>query len=324
VLAIGSVRTPTLQKAPPPLAAESRHEDFLSDLLLDPGGSSCPHQDGQSNIAFQLSDTVGPTGSYFRGSITRPTYLLSTLSVVGHPTPPKTRFPPAGQALTGRELHPLGSNPDFQGDIRFSSPFRPSLSWRTGKVTKTGQCNHGLLYPFLQSLPRYNDWRGAPMSVSENGPCVNVRRVPGFLESSSRPGGTMQPHGPISGARPPACRGCGTARPKGCASGAWCRSGPPRPRRQARFSSRRRVRAHSAPRPHTARRPWPTDAYPARLGAWWPATPETAARLRRRWPTDHQPQARCGPEPRQLRYSETRRAAETKRDDVVPHRHQGT
>ena len=64
--------------------------------LLDPGGSPCPHQIGQGDIAFRFSDTVGPTGTYFRGSITRPTYSLSTLYVVSHLTPHKTRFPSAG------------------------------------------------------------------------------------------------------------------------------------------------------------------------------------------------------------------------------------
>ena len=64
--------------------------------LLDPGGSLGPHPNGQSDIAFRLTDTVGPTRTGFRGSITRPTYPLSTLYAVGHPTPHKTRFPSAG------------------------------------------------------------------------------------------------------------------------------------------------------------------------------------------------------------------------------------
>ncbi len=80
----------------PVTSCENHSADFLSDLLLDPGGFLGPHHDGPRDIAFQFSDTVGPTASYFRGSITRPAYLLSTLYVVGHPTPHKTRFPSAG------------------------------------------------------------------------------------------------------------------------------------------------------------------------------------------------------------------------------------
>ena len=59
---------------------------------LDPGGSLGPYLNGQSAIAFRFSDTVGPTGTYFRGSITRPTYPLSTLYVVSHLTPHKFAF----------------------------------------------------------------------------------------------------------------------------------------------------------------------------------------------------------------------------------------
>jgi len=64
--------------------------------FLDPGGTTNPHQHGSAATAFPFSETVDPTGTYFPGSIPRPTYPLSTLYVMGHPTPHQTRFSPAG------------------------------------------------------------------------------------------------------------------------------------------------------------------------------------------------------------------------------------
>jgi len=43
------------------------------------------------------------------------------------PPPCKTRFQPAGSALTGQDLHLLGSILEFQGDMVVSFPNEPGL-----------------------------------------------------------------------------------------------------------------------------------------------------------------------------------------------------
>ncbi len=60
------------------------------------------------DTAFQPPKTVGPTRRYFRGSITRPIYSLSTLHRVGHPSTAQDSLPACWLSFGWTGLSPVG------------------------------------------------------------------------------------------------------------------------------------------------------------------------------------------------------------------------
>ena len=66
------------------------------------------------DTAFRTRRRRRPHNLAFRGSLSRPAGLLSTLRSPGRPGPRKTRYRPAGFALAGRDFHPLDSSSSFR------------------------------------------------------------------------------------------------------------------------------------------------------------------------------------------------------------------
>jgi len=70
--------------------------------------------------------------------------------------------------LTGRDFHPLGSTSEFQGDITFSSPFRPSFAWRTGKSAQKPGATYMNAYFLMPGLCLGMSWGDG--SITPEGP----------------------------------------------------------------------------------------------------------------------------------------------------------
>jgi len=84
---------------------------FLGDLLVrallfDPGGFSAPGQHGALMLPSVITTTSAPAIRLFRGSITQPARLLSTLRSEGCPSATQDSLPGGGQPFPGRGLMP--------------------------------------------------------------------------------------------------------------------------------------------------------------------------------------------------------------------------